>query len=75
MRGDGDTPMGGKEGEDDKYVPRDEENMRLMEKIFRNQRRIIKEVTGKHRRNVRRYGLFIKKCNAIMTWDSVCPMM
>ena len=25
MRGDGDTPMGGKEGEDDKYVPRDEE--------------------------------------------------
>ncbi|MBD9341085.1 MAG: glycosyhydrolase, partial [Phocaeicola dorei] len=47
MRGDGDTPMGGKEGEDDKYVPRDEENMCLMEKIFRNQRRIIKEVTGK----------------------------
>lgn len=47
MRGDGDTPMGGKEGEDDKYVPRDEENMRLMEKIFRNQRRIIKDVTGK----------------------------
>lgn len=47
MRGDGDTPMGGKEGEDDKYVPRDKENMRLMEKIFRNQRRIIKEVTGK----------------------------
>ena len=34
-------------GEDDKYVPRDEENMCLMEKIFRNQRRIIKEVTGK----------------------------
>lgn len=47
MRGDGDTPMGGKEGEDDKYVSRDKENMRLMEKIFRNQRRIIKEVTGK----------------------------
>lgn len=47
MRGDGDTPMGGKEGEDDKYVARDKENMRLMEKIFRNQRRIIKEVTGK----------------------------
>lgn len=46
MRGDGDTAMGGKEGEDDKYVSRDEANMRLMEKIFRNQRRIIKEVTG-----------------------------
>lgn len=47
MRGDGDAPMGGKEGEDDKYVSRDRENMRLMEKIFKNQRRIIKEVTGK----------------------------
>lgn len=47
MRGDGDAPMGGKEGEDDKYVSRDRENMRLMEKIFKNQRCIIKEVTGK----------------------------
>lgn len=47
MRGDGDAPMGGKEGEDHKYVSRDQENMRLMEKIFKKQRRIIKEVTGK----------------------------
>lgn len=47
MRGDGDTAMGGKEGEDDKYVVRDKENMRLLEKIFKNQRQIIKEVTGK----------------------------
>lgn len=47
MRGDGDTAMGGKEGEDDKYVARDKENMRLLEKIFKNQRQIIKEVTGK----------------------------
>lgn len=47
MRGDGDAPMGGEEGQDDKYVPRDKENMRLMEKIFKNQRKIIKEVTGK----------------------------
>lgn len=35
MRGDGDTPMGGKEGEDDKYVSRDKENMRLMERFSR----------------------------------------
>lgn len=47
MRGDGDTAMGGKEGEDDKYVAQDKENMRLLEKIFKNQRQIIKEVTGK----------------------------
>ena len=47
MRGDGDTPMGGKEGEDDKYVPKDEENIALLENIIKNQRNIIKEVTGK----------------------------
>ena len=40
-------PMGGKEGEDDKYVPRDEENMRLMEKIFRTSVVLSREVTGK----------------------------
>lgn len=47
MRGDGDILMGGKEGEDDKYVLCDEENMCLMEKIFWNQCCIIKEVMGK----------------------------
>jgi len=47
MRGDGDAPMGGKEGEDDKYVSRDEYNKRLLERIIANQRRIIKEVTGR----------------------------
>ena len=31
----------------DVYKRQDKENMRLMEKIFKNQRRIIKEVTGK----------------------------
>lgn len=46
MRGDGDAPMGGEEGKDHEYVSRDQENMRLMEKIFKNQRKIIKEVTG-----------------------------
>lgn len=46
MRGDGDAPMGGKEGKDHEYVSRDQENMRLMEKIFKNQRKIIKDVTG-----------------------------
>ena len=47
MRGDGDAPMGGEEGKDHEYVARYKENMRLMEKIFKNQRRIIREVTGK----------------------------
>lgn len=47
MRGDGDTGLGGKEGHDDEYVSQDEYNLRLMEKIFKNQRQIIKEETGK----------------------------
>ncbi|SHG39920.1 glycosyl hydrolase 115 family protein [Dysgonomonas macrotermitis] len=47
MRGDGDTPMGGKEGEDDKQVPQDEQNVNLLKKIIKNQRQIIKDVTGK----------------------------
>lgn len=47
MRGDGDTPMGGKEGEDDKFVPDYEYMISLMKKIVDNQRKIIKEVTGK----------------------------
>lgn len=47
MRGDGDAPMGGEEGNDHKYVPRDKENIELLKTIFKNQRRIIKEVTGK----------------------------
>lgn len=47
MRGDGDTPMGGKEGEDHNYVARDEENIQLLERIIKNQRQIIKDVTGK----------------------------
>lgn len=46
MRGDGDAPMGGEEGKDHEYVARDKENMRLLEKIFKNQRKIIKDVTG-----------------------------
>ena len=46
MRGDGDTAMGGQEGRDHEYVPQDQRNMRLMEKIFKNQRNIIKDVTG-----------------------------
>ena len=47
MRGDGDTPMGGKEGEDDKFVPDYDYMINLMKKIVNNQRKIIKEVTGK----------------------------
>lgn len=41
MRGDGDAPMGGKEGEDDKYVSRDEYNKNLLERIIADQRSII----------------------------------
>lgn len=47
MRGDGDAPMGGEEGNDHKHTPRDKENMQLLKKIFQNQRRIIKQVTGR----------------------------
>lgn len=47
MRGDGDTGLGGKEGHDDEYQSEDEKNLRLMERIFKNQRQIIAEETGK----------------------------
>jgi len=47
MRGDGDTGLGGKEGHDDEYVSQDEKNIKLMERIFKNQRQIIAEETGK----------------------------
>lgn len=47
MRGDGDTAMGGKEGHDDEFVPDDKYYISLYEKIFKNQRQIIKEETGK----------------------------
>ena len=45
MRGDGDAAMGGQEGKDHEYTPQFERNKKLMEKIFENQRQIIKEVT------------------------------
>ena len=47
MRGDGDAPMGGDEGKDHEYVSRDEENLKLLRKIIKNQRNIIKQETGK----------------------------
>lgn len=46
MRGDGDTPMGVKEGEDHLFVPSDEDNIKLLERIINNQRQIIKDVSG-----------------------------
>ncbi|WP_300724644.1 glycosyl hydrolase 115 family protein [uncultured Bacteroides sp.] len=46
MRGDGDAPMGGEEGKDHEFRGKYAANMALMEKIFKNQRQIIKEVTG-----------------------------
>ncbi len=47
MRGDGDAPLGGKEGHDDEYVSQDELIMRSLENVIAAQRRIIKEETGK----------------------------
>ena len=47
MRGDGDAAMGGKEGHDEDFQRRDDYYIKLYEKIFRNQRQIIKEETGK----------------------------
>lgn len=47
MRGDGDTPMGGTEGRDHEFVAQDEKNIQLLKTIFKNQRKIIQEVTGR----------------------------
>ena len=47
MRGDGDTAMGAKEGHDDEFVPNDDETIKLLEKIIRNQRKIIAKETGR----------------------------
>ena len=47
MRGDGDTGLGGIEGEDHNATNRDEENKKLLERIIKNQRQIIKKATGK----------------------------
>lgn len=47
MRGDGDTPLGGREGHDDEYVMALDQNKKLMERIINNQRKIIAEETGK----------------------------
>lgn len=47
MRGDGDAAMGGAEGKDHENAIRFEDNMKLMQTIFNNQRKIIKEVTGR----------------------------
>ena len=47
MRGDGDAAMGGKEGHDEDFQRNDQYYIKLYEKIFKNQRQIIKEETGK----------------------------
>ena len=47
MRGDGDAAMGGKEGHDDEFQTQDDYYIHLYEKIFRNQRQIIREETGR----------------------------
>lgn len=47
MRGDGDTALGGKEGHDDEFTENEKATIKLLEDICKNQRQIIKEVTGK----------------------------
>lgn len=48
MRGDGDTGIGGKEGRhDETAVNKDEEIIKLLERIVKNQRQIIAEETGR----------------------------
>ena len=47
MRGDGDTAMGANEGHDDEFVPNDDETIKLLEKIIKNQRKIIAKETGR----------------------------
>ena len=47
MRGDGDTAMGANEGHDDEFVPNDDETIKLLEKIIKNQRNIITKETGR----------------------------
>lgn len=46
MRGDGDTAMGGREGHDDEGGDQDKAVMDLLRTIVKNQRDIIKDVTG-----------------------------
>lgn len=47
MRGDGDTAMGAKEGHDDEFESNDAAIIKLLEKIVRNQRKIISSETGR----------------------------
>ena len=47
MRGDGDTAMGAREGHDDEYVSDDARIIRILEKVVRNQRRIISQEAGR----------------------------
>lgn len=47
MRGDGDAAMGAKEGHDDEFVDNDLATIKLLEKIVTNQRKIIRQVTGR----------------------------
>ncbi|MCF0203113.1 MAG: glycosyl hydrolase 115 family protein [Bacteroidaceae bacterium] len=47
MRGDGDAPLGGKEGHDDEFVAQDKLIMKQLENVIAAQRNIIKKETGK----------------------------
>lgn len=47
MRGDGDTALGAREGHDDEFTPNDRATIKVLENVVANQRRIIRQVTGR----------------------------
>lgn len=47
MRGDGDTAMGAREGHDDEFVSNDAAIIKILEKVVKNQRKIIAKETGR----------------------------
>lgn len=47
MRGDGDTALGAKEGHDNEFTPNDKATIKVLENVVANQRRIIRQVTGR----------------------------
>ncbi len=61
MRGDGDTAMGAKEGHDDEFVPNDDETIKLLEKIIKNQRNIITKETGRPAKERQQLWAFYKE--------------
>lgn len=66
MRGDGDEPMGGEDRNDSEYKTKDERNIALLRKIFKNQRAIIAEATGRPAKERPQVGPSTRRCRD--TW-------